>query len=116
MKKPLAGFGTWRTHAQTDSGNVTVVENTEGLKPEQAGTVSVNPCTAWRKLKDFREVKEEEWFVQNGADLGVGWTAIHLGRRRGMKSIKVVRKWESGHEELVKELERLGADIVVTEE
>ncbi|SMQ47105.1 unnamed protein product [Zymoseptoria tritici ST99CH_3D1] len=110
------GFGTWRTHAQTDVSNVTVVKNTDGLKPEQVGTVSVNPCTAWRMLKDFGTVKEGEWFVQNGANSGVGRAAIQLGKLWGMRSINVVRKRETGHEELVKELEGLGADVVVTEE
>lgn len=110
------GFGTWRTHAQTTADQLTVVKNREGLRPEQVGTVSVNPCTAWRMLKDFTEMREGEWFIQNGANSGVGRAAIQLGRLWGLKSINVVRKRERGHEELVQELKGLGADVVVTDE
>lgn len=114
MKKQ--GFGTWRTHAQTDAGSVVKIENKEGLRPEQVGTVSVNPCTAYRMLKDFVELKEGEWFMQNGANSGVGRAAIQLAKLWGYKSINIVRKRETGHEELVRDLKSLGADVVVTDE
>ncbi|KAF7188740.1 Enoyl-[acyl-carrier-protein] reductase, mitochondrial [Pseudocercospora fuligena] len=110
------GFGTWRTHAQTTEENLLVIKDKDGLKPEQVGTVSVNPCTAYRMLKDFVDLKEGDWFMQNGANSGVGRAAIQLGKLWGYKSINVVRKRESGHEELVKDLKGLGADVVVTDE
>lgn len=117
MKKQ--GFGTWRTHAQTTASEVVKIdtEKREGLKAEQVGTVSVNPCTAYRMLKDFVELKSgEDWFMQNGANSGVGRAAIQLGKLWGYKSINVVRKRESGHEDLVRDLKSLGADVVVTDE
>ncbi|EME88552.1 uncharacterized protein MYCFIDRAFT_46226 [Pseudocercospora fijiensis CIRAD86] len=110
------GFGTWRTHAQTTAENLLVIKDKEGLKPEQVGTVSVNPCTAYRMLKDFVDLKEGDWFLQNGANSGVGRAAIQLGRLWGYKSLNVVRKRESGHEELMRDLKGLGADVVVTDE
>lgn len=110
------GFGTWRTHAQTTADNLVPIKNKDGLKPEQVGTVSVNPCTAWRMLKDFVDLKPGEWFIQNGANSGVGRAAIQLGKLWGYKSINVVRKRETGHEELVQDLKKLGADVVVTDE
>ncbi|UJO19715.1 Enoyl-[acyl-carrier-protein] reductase, mitochondrial [Fulvia fulva] len=110
------GFGTWRTHAQTTADQLFPIKNRDGLKPEQVGTVSVNPCTAYRMLKDIVQLNEGEWFMQNGANSGVGRAAIQLGRLWGYKSINVVRKRESGHEELVNDLKSLGADVVVTEE
>lgn len=110
------GFGTWRTHAQTTVDNLVVIKNKDGLSPEQVGTVSVNPCTAYRMLKDFVNLKPGEWFIQNGANSGVGRAAIQLGKLWGYKSINVVRKREDGHEELVQDLKRLGADVVVTDE
>ncbi|KXS94163.1 hypothetical protein AC579_4515 [Pseudocercospora musae] len=110
------GFGTWRTHAQTTEENLLVIKDRVGLKPEQVGTVSVNPCTAYRMLKDFVHLKEGGWFMQNGANSGVGRAAIQLGKLWGYKSINVVRKRESGHEELVDDLKKLGADVVVTDE
>lgn len=110
------GFGTWRTHAQTTPDNLVRIENKDGISPTQAGTVSVNPCTAYRMLKDFVALQPGEWFIQNGANSGVGRAAIQLGRRWGYKSINVVRKRESGMAELKAELHALGADVVVTDE
>ncbi|KAK8192622.1 mitochondrial 2-enoyl thioester reductase [Zalaria obscura] len=113
MKAP--GFGTWRTHAQTTMANLLPIKDKSGLNAIQAGTVSVNPCTAYRMLKDFVDLKEGDWFIQNGANSGVGRAAIQLGRLWGFKSINIVRKRE-GWEKMKKELEELGADIVVTDE
>ena len=110
------GFGTWRTHAQTTVDNLVPIKNKDGLTPEQVGTVSVNPCTAYRMLRDFVQLKEGEWFIQNGANSGVGRAAIQLGKLWGYKSINIVRKRDSGMEELKEDLMSLGADVVVTDE
>lgn len=110
------GFGTWRTHAQTTVDNLVPIKNKDGLTPEQVGTVSVNPCTAYRMLKDFVPLKEGEWFIQNGANSGVGRAAVQLGKLWGYKSINIVRKRDSGVEELKQDLKTMGADVVVTDE
>lgn len=122
MKNP--GFGTWRTHAQTTSDKLLRLEpewiedGGNKITPIQAGTVSVNPCTAYRMLKDFVNVGEGEWFIQNGANSGVGRAAMQMGRIWGMKSINVIRTRESASETdaLKEELKSLGADVVVTED
>jgi mitochondrial enoyl-[acyl-carrier protein] reductase / trans-2-enoyl-CoA reductase len=115
MRKP--GFGTWRTHAATaDTANLVKVQDRAGLTPVQVGTVSVNPCTAYRMLKDFVDVGEGGWFIQNGANSGVGRAAIQLGRLWGYRSINIVRDREGGVEDLKRELEGLGADVVVTDQ
>ncbi|KAF2457847.1 trans-2-enoyl-CoA reductase-like protein [Lineolata rhizophorae] len=115
MKSP--GFGTWRTHAQSASAdNFLRIENKEGLTPHQVGTVSVNPCTAYRMLKDFADMNAGDWFIQNGANSGVGRAAIQLGKLWGYKSINVVRARDSGMEELKADLKGVGADVVVTDE
>ncbi|KAK4993707.1 mitochondrial 2-enoyl thioester reductase [Elasticomyces elasticus] len=113
MRAP--GFGTWRTHAQTTTENLVKVEK-DGITAIQAGTVSVNPCTAYRMLKDFVPMREGDWFIQNGANSGVGRAAMQLGRLWGYKSINIIRKRESGMEEMRDELKELGADVVVTDE
>lgn len=87
----------------------------EGLSAQQVGTVSVNPVTAWRMLRGFREMKEGEWFIQNGANSGVGRAALQLGKRWGLRCIAVVRGREGEEgERLKRELEALGAEKVVT--
>ncbi|KAI9873587.1 MAG: mitochondrial 2-enoyl thioester reductase [Pleopsidium flavum] len=109
--------GTWRTHMQVDESKVLKIEDRSGLNATQVGTVSVNPCTAYRMLRDFVDLDAEkgDWFMQNGANSGVGRAAIQLGRLWGYKSINVVRD-RPGVEELKSELRELGATVVVTED
>ena len=109
------GFGTWRTHAQCTEDGLLKIENKEGITAVQAGTVSVNPCTAYRMLKDFSGLKEGDWFIQNGANSGVGRAAIQLGKLWGYKSINVVRDRSEGLDELKADLKSLGADVVITD-
>lgn len=103
----------------------------EGLTPTQVATVSVNPCTAYRILRSYGpsagfkaglamrplEVGSGEWFIQNGANSGVGRAAIQFGKLWGLRSINVIRERESPEatEALKQELLGLGADVVVTE-
>jgi trans-2-enoyl-CoA reductase len=111
------GFGTWRTHALASESQVLKIENKEGLTPIQVGTVSVNPCTAYRMLKDFEEMREGDWWVQNGANSGVGRAAIQLGKIWGLRSINIIRDRPDAEatEAMKKELLELGATKVVTE-
>ena len=114
----FTGLGTWRTHLQVPEEKVARVEK-EGLNPKQVGSVSVNPVTAWRMLKDFVTLDAEsgDWFVQNGANSGVGRAAIQLGKLWGWKSIAVVRGRPGKEgEDLKRELQELGATKVVSEE
>lgn len=110
------GIGSWRTHLQCEEEAVMRVEK-EGLSRTQVGTVGVNPVTAWRMLRDFVDLRDGDWFIQNGANSGVGRAAIQLGRKWGLKNIAVVRD-RPGDEgtQLRKELEELGATKVVTED
>lgn len=113
------GFGTWRTHAVAPVDSLIRVDK-EGLQPAQVGTVSVNPCSAYRMLRDYAQpaLREGDWFVQNGANSGVGRAAIQLGRLWGYHSINVVRARETEAETraLKDELTALGATHVVTED
>lgn len=113
------GFGTWRTHALAVAEDVLKIDNKEGLTPLQVGTVSVNPCTAYRMLKDFESLDGEkgDWFVQNGANSGVGRAAIQLGKLWGLQSLNVIRDRPDAKatQEMKDELLALGATKVVTE-
>ncbi|PKY00396.1 NAD(P)-binding protein [Aspergillus campestris IBT 28561] len=119
MKK--TGQGTWRTHAQMDESQLIKIEDKEGLTPLQISTVSVNPVTAYRMIKDFCEWdwlrSGEEWLIQNGANSGVGRAAIQLAREWGIKTLNVVRERKTPEETevLKKELKELGATAVITE-
>ncbi|KAH8154233.1 uncharacterized protein LAJ45_02001 [Morchella importuna] len=108
------GFGTWRTHASAKSSHLLKIPDDKAITPIQAATISVNPCTAYRMLKDFTPLERGDWFIQNGANSGVGRSAIQFGRLWGLKSVNVIRDRDNA-DELKKELEALGADVVVTE-
>lgn len=129
MRQPA--FGTWRSHALTaadkllklpPAGDAAGAKNSAGLSAwmTAAATVSVNPCTAYRLLKDFgndgRGLQPGDVFIQNGANSGAGRAAIQLGRLWGFKSINLVRpRVDSGDTQALKdELHALGADEVLT--
>ncbi|PSR78845.1 alcohol dehydrogenase superfamily, zinc-containing protein [Coniella lustricola] len=128
------GFGTWRTHALVENADAALlkIDNPAGLTPLQVATVSVNPSSAYRMLKDYVDlidlsVKTYQrdsatqggaWFIQNGANSGVGRAAIQLGQLWGLRSINIIREREGdaqATEQLKKELYDLGATVVVTE-
>lgn len=125
------GVGTWRTHLQAPADAFVRIaeQDREGITAMQAATVSINPCTAYAMLKGYlgggvidrapRPLEAGEWFVQNGANSGVGRAAIQLGREWGLRSINVIRERPGGKAEteaLKDELKALGADVVVTDE
>lgn len=110
------GLGTWRTHLQVEEDSVMKV-NKVGLTPEQVATVSVNPVTAYRMLKDFASMEEGDWFIQNGANSGVGRAAVQLGAMWGLKSICILRQREGAEgDALKKEMQELGATVVVSDQ
>lgn len=117
------GMGTWRTYLELDEGEVVRVQTREevegGLSALQVGTVSVNPVTAYRMVKDyaaweFGRMGGGEWLVQNGANSGVGRAVVQLAREWGIKTLNVIRE-RPGWEGLKAELKELGATKVVTE-
>jgi trans-2-enoyl-CoA reductase len=126
------GFGSWRTHVLVENAERELIKvDKEGLSAIQVATVSVNPSSAYRMLRDYVDLiklsvegyargtpKGGAWFIQNGANSGVGRAAVQLGRLWGLRSINVVRARETAEatEALKRELTELGATVVVTEE
>lgn len=111
------GFGTWRTHAIAKDADLLKVptEFRESVNDIAAATVAVNPCTAYRMLRDFASLESGDWVIQNGANSGVGRAAIQLARIWGLCSINIVRH-RPDIEELKSSLMALGADVVLTDE
>ncbi|CAM9549342.1 unnamed protein product [Scytosiphon promiscuus] len=108
---PAAGFGTWRNVAKAD---VSMLQKCPtDIPPEYAATIGVNPCTAYRLLRDFETLREGDTIIQNGANSQVGVAVIQMARDMGVRTINVVRERPPG-DNTVELLKSLGADVVVT--
>ena len=48
-----SGYGTWRTHAAGPADDFQLLPSSTNTSVIQKATLTVNPCTAYRMLKDF---------------------------------------------------------------
>lgn len=111
---PLAsGLGTWRTHVVLPVDCVFRVPKELGVV--EAATLTVNPCTAFRMLRDFASLKPGDVVIQNGANSACGQYVIQISRAWGLKSINIVRN-RPEIDELKRFLKDLGASCTLTEE
>ncbi|KAJ1864515.1 mitochondrial 2-enoyl thioester reductase [Coemansia sp. RSA 989] len=109
-------FGTWCTHTMTNASSLSAVpaDWRSGLDPLDVACLKVNPCTAYRLLKDFAALNPGDYVIQNGANSGVGRAVIQLARYWGIRTVNVVRE-RPQLDQLHQELISLGADIVVSD-
>lgn len=111
---PFASLlGTWRTHALFNENDIFKVP--ASISNVDAATITVNPSTAFRMLRDFVHLKAGDVVIQNGANSAVGQSVIQLCRIWNLKSVNVVRN-RANIEELKNTLKGLGATEVFTEE
>lgn len=80
------------------------------LDLRQAAMLRINPPTAALLLSDIVAVQPGEWVLQNVANSAVGRWVIRLAKRRGLRTVNVVRR-----EALFDELRGLGADACVVD-
>lgn len=81
-----------------------------GIDPLQAAMLRINPPTAAVLLDDFVKLAPGDWVVQNTANSSVGRWVVRLAAERGLRTVNVVRRAESG-----KALQALGADACVVD-
>ncbi|KAG0267727.1 mitochondrial 2-enoyl thioester reductase [Mortierella polycephala] len=119
-----AGLGTWRTHGNFKASDLTKVRSVEkmneggdssSLDVVQLATLTVNPCTAYRMLRDFKELSPGDFIIQNGANSGVGESVIQLAKPLGVKTINIIRN-RPGHEQVAERLKQLGATHILTDD
>lgn len=108
-----SGIGTWRSHGIFNESDVQKIPNDIPLA--EACTVTVNPCTAYRMIKDFVDLKPGDTVIQNGANSACGQAAIQICKALGLKNVGIVRD-RPDLDELVSYLKELGADEILTEE
>lgn len=106
---PLGVAGTWREQIVASPDDLFAVP--DPVSDEAAAQLFVNPLTAWWMLDDL-DLDEGGWLLQTGATSQVGRIVIQLARRRGIRTLNLVRR-----DDARAELEALGADeVIVTEE
>lgn len=76
--------------------------------------LNVNPCTAYRMLKDFVKLKPGDTVIQNGGNSAVGQLVIQLCKAWNYKSVNIVRDRQDIMN-LKDHLKSLGATEVLTE-
>lgn len=106
-------LGTWRTHALLSDQLVMKVPAEMGIV--EAATLTVNPPSAYRMLKDYVSLHEGDTVIQNGANSAVGQCVIQLCRIWGIKCVGIVRN-RPNLDELTGYLKKLGASEILTEE
>ncbi|CAH0563454.1 unnamed protein product [Brassicogethes aeneus] len=106
-------LGTWRTHLLLKKENVLKVPQKLGLV--EAATLTVNPCTAFRMLRDFTSLKPGDTVMQNGANSACGQNVIQICRSWGIRTVNIVRE-RPNLDELKAFLTGLGATYILTEE
>ncbi|XP_076651337.1 enoyl-[acyl-carrier-protein] reductase, mitochondrial [Halictus rubicundus] len=105
-------LGTWRTHATYNSEDVMKIPKDVGVI--EASMLNVNPCTAYRMLKDFVALKPGDTVIQNGGNSAVGQMVIQLCKIWNYKSVSVVRD-RPNLQELKDYLTSLGANEILTD-
>ncbi|XP_070691491.1 enoyl-[acyl-carrier-protein] reductase, mitochondrial [Pempheris klunzingeri] len=108
-----AGLGMWRTEAVLAEDDVISLPNNIPLL--SAATLGVNPCTAFRMLSDFEELRPGDSVIQNAANSGVGQAVIQIAAARGINTINVIRD-RPEFTQLSDRLKAIGATHVIKEE
>jgi NADPH:quinone reductase-like Zn-dependent oxidoreductase len=75
---------------------------------EQLAMSAVNPLTALLMLTSFADIEEGQWIAQSAANSAVGGYVIQLAKKRGIKTVNIVRR-----EGLADDLMAKGADVVL---
>lgn len=106
-------LGTWRTHALFPSESVYKIPS--DVANVDAATITVNPSTAFRMLRDFVKLNPGDTVIQNGGNSAVGQAVIQLCKIWDLRSVSVIRN-RPDLDELKSKLKSLGATEILTEE
>ncbi|MCE7733530.1 MAG: zinc-dependent alcohol dehydrogenase family protein [Candidatus Heimdallarchaeota archaeon] len=101
------GSSTWQDHLVVAAKKVFPLPEADIL---QLSMIGINPPTAYAMITEYVELDPGDWIVQNAANSAVGRYVIELCKIMGYKTINIVRR-----EELISELSKLGADLVVVD-
>ena len=102
------GGGTWVTHLLAEGDSLMPLP--EGADPLQMAMLTVNPPTASLMLGEFVSMAAGDWVIQNVANSGVGGYLMQLARRRGLRTVNLVRR-----ESAIASTKAQGGDVVLVD-
>jgi mitochondrial enoyl-[acyl-carrier protein] reductase / trans-2-enoyl-CoA reductase len=82
-------WGSWRTHSIESIDNF--IKLPSNMTNKLNGLL-INPCTAYRMLKDFVDLKPNDTIIQNGANSAVGQAVIQMAKSMNVNVINIIRK------------------------
>src|SRR5690348_10447379 len=101
--------GTWAEQLVIPADRAVPIP--DALSDQAAAQMLVNPVTAWALLNDELALSQNDWLLQTAAGSTLGRVIIQLARRRGLRTVNVVRRRSRA-----RELLELGGDAVVVTE
>ena len=99
---------TWTEHFVLPAKRVIPLPS--NIDPLQLCMSVGNPMSAYLMIKEFVELAEGDWLIQNAANSGVGTNVIKMAKQWGLKTVNIVRRHN-----LVEPLKSIGADIVIVD-
>ncbi|MBM3515045.1 MAG: zinc-dependent alcohol dehydrogenase family protein [Alphaproteobacteria bacterium] len=104
---PPQGSGTYRQQLAVPADRVLAAPEGDA---DQLALTMINGLTAFLLLEDHVEAKPGEWIIQNGGNSSVARYLAVLAKRKGVKTIGIVRR-----ENLIAELKAGGADEILVD-
>lgn len=101
--------GVWSQYTICGADDLMVLP--KGLDLNMLAMSFINPPTALLILEEFCELKEGDWVIQNGAGSALGCFMIQICRKRGIKTVNMLRNAK----EKEADLKAVGADVVIDE-
>lgn len=102
------GAGTWASHLVAPAAGLIALPPVGD--PLQFAMMAVNPPTASLLLSEFVALAPGDWVIQNAANSGVGEYVVQLAKRRGLRTVNVVRRQDA-----IASLQALGGDVVLVD-
>jgi len=104
---PTYKHGTWSEKVVAAAADVVEVPEAD---PVQLAMLSINPVTAYLLLERITDLQIGDWVGQTAANSAVGRHVVALAKRRGLKTLNIVRR-----EEAADEVRRAGGDVVLVD-
>src|ERR1700722_4253112 len=104
---PLSSW-VWRERMVIPTGGLFALP--QGADPKQLAMLAINPPTASLLLSHYVDLNRGDFVVQNAANSGVGRWVIAFAKKRGLRTVNIVRRAE-----LVSDLQAAGGDVVVVD-